>query len=96
MNGLSTKMGHTHINYFIEHCDYKVILIGDEDKIINKEEGNIDDYTKFKSIKEKLIGKTFEIKSNIDEAFETFVAKSEHLSYREFLSRNRNIIVQIH
>jgi hypothetical protein len=85
-----------YINYFVEHCDSKVILIGDEDKIINKEEGNIDSEFKFKSIKEKLIGKTFEIKSDTKEALSAFIQKSEHDTYKEFLNEYSEIIINIY
>lgn len=50
-----------YINHFVEHQDYKVILVANEDEL-KKEE-------KYKSIKEKLIGKIFEITPQIEDAW---------------------------
>ena len=56
-----------YINYFVEKDGYKVILVADENKLINK---NAQEY---KLIKEKLIGKTLEIEADIDEIFSSFI-----------------------
>ena len=68
---LETLLGY--INYFSEHCKCKVIIIGDENKISEKEgeKSNL----KFKDFKEKTIGRTFEIKVNIEETLDFSLAK---------------------
>jgi len=55
-----------YINYFVEHQDYKVIIIANEEELDknNKE---------YKGIKEKLIGKTFELTSNVEIACDSFI-----------------------
>lgn len=55
-----------YINFFVEHQSYKVILIANEEEL-NKED------TKYKIIKEKLIGKTFEFKTNSFLAYDSFL-----------------------
>lgn len=56
-----------YINHFVEHQGYKVIIISDEDKIIAKDN---DEYPR---IKEKLIGKTFEVRADVDSALTSFI-----------------------
>lgn len=59
-----------YINNFVEHQSYKVILIANE-KELNKTK-------KYKKIKEKLIGKTFEFKTNPDLAYHSFLTELEN------------------
>jgi len=59
-----------HINNFVEHQSYKVILIANE-KELNKTK-------KYKKIKEKLVGKTFEFKTNPDLAYDSFLTELEN------------------
>lgn len=56
-----------YINHFVEHQGHKVIVIANEDEIISK------DSDKYPKIKEKLIGKTFEIRADIDNALTSFI-----------------------
>ena len=73
-----------YINNFVEHQSYKVILIANEEELEKTEK-----YTK---IKEKLIGKTFEFKSDINQAYNSFV---EELSNEKILRTYKNIIVKL-
>lgn len=52
-----------YINNFVEHQKCKVIIIADEDRIINIEGDKTN--KEYKRFKEKLIGKSFEIKSDV-------------------------------
>jgi hypothetical protein len=54
-----------YINYFVEHQSYRVILIANEEELEKTE--------KYKEIKEKLIGKTFEIPTDLEQAYDSFV-----------------------
>ncbi|MFT2092111.1 P-loop NTPase fold protein [Paraglaciecola sp. 2405UD69-4] len=58
-----------YINYFVEKNGYKVIIIADEEKLIEKENADKQPYT---SIKEKLIGKTLHLESDVDSVFDLF------------------------
>lgn len=66
-----------YINYFVEKDGYKVIVIADEDKLIEKE--SLDNQqsantssgsSSYTSIKEKLIGKTLHLESDSDRVFD--------------------------
>lgn len=61
-----------YLNQFVEHNKCKIILIGDEVKIkefYNKKESKIH-YNEFK---EKLIGQTFSVKIDLDNALDLFI-----------------------
>jgi len=74
-----------YINHFVEHQDYKVILIANEDEL------NKDD--KYKAIKEKLIGKIFEITPQIDCALDSFIEDSKT---DKFYEAHRDLIKHTH
>ncbi|MFY9084444.1 P-loop NTPase fold protein [Aliarcobacter cryaerophilus] len=54
-----------YINFFVEHQSYKVIIIANEEELEKTE--------KYTQIKEKLIGKTFEFKTNSSLAYDSFL-----------------------
>ena len=81
-----------YINYFSEHCKCKIIIIGDEAKLQEKESENKG--LKFKDFKEKTIGRTFEIKTNINETVDFFIQELSS-NNRNLLSENKELIVQI-
>lgn len=56
-----------YINNFVEHQAFKVILIANEEEL--------DKTDKYKNIKEKLIGKTFEFKTNPSDAYDSFLSE---------------------
>ncbi|MBY0541015.1 MAG: KAP family NTPase [Campylobacterales bacterium] len=56
-----------YINFFVEHQSYKVILIANEEELEKTD--------KYTQIKEKLIGKTFEFKTNSIFAYDSFLSE---------------------
>lgn len=72
---LSSLLGY--INYFVEHQGYKVILVANEAELT---EGDNDTKTnlRYERIKEKLIGKTFEVQPQVDTALNNFLASIEN------------------
>jgi hypothetical protein len=68
-----------YINTFIEHQKLKVILIGDEQKILNKG----DNY--YSDAKEKIIGHTFNIIPRSDNALKAFITEIKEIKCYEFL-----------
>ncbi len=56
-----------YMNHFVEHQGYKVIIVSNEEEVLVK------DNDKYPKIKEKLIGKTFEVISDIDAALTSFI-----------------------
>lgn len=82
-----------YVNYLVEISKVKVILIANEkilhEKDKSSEDKNKDVYSKFK---EKVIGKTFQIKHNIDNVLDSFLDESEC----EPLRRHRDVIKNIY
>ena len=71
-----------YINYFVEHQEYKVILLANDEKFKSEE---------YHEIKEKLIGKTFEVVSNTELAYDCFIKEIDNnkifLDYKENILR---------
>lgn len=66
-----------YINQFVEHGGQKVLLIANEDEIITRDKKNEQTLAAYGRIKEKLIGKTFEVQPDTDAAIEAFLSKIE-------------------
>lgn len=84
-----------YINDFVEHTECKIILLADEEKI--KKKYNTDEHKNdisYKDFKEKLIGQTFEIESDIENAITFFISEIDPKNENLFL-RNKDIIEQI-
>lgn len=73
-----------YINFFVEHQDLKVLLIANEDELVKD--------SKYRIIKEKLIGKTFGVSLDFEGALESFVTMIDDSGAREFLSDNTELI----
>lgn len=56
-----------YINYFVEHCHCRVLIIGDESQLGKK------DKEVFEKFKEKTIGREFLLRTELDEAIDFFV-----------------------
>ncbi|WP_394124548.1 P-loop NTPase fold protein [Psychrobacter nivimaris] len=78
-----------YINYFVEHQGYKVVIIANEDELVNKEKTSDVSY---KRIKEKLIGKTFEIQPRLESAISNFIHEIESDSTQELFNNNIGLI----
>jgi hypothetical protein len=83
-----------YINDFVEHTDCKVILLADENKINEKFENKGQGNLLYKDFKEKIIGQTFEIESDIENAITFFISEID-LSSPSLLLKNQNLIEQI-
>ena len=55
-----------YINYFVEHAGCHVVVVGDDDKIPEKDE-------EYQAIKEKTIGRELQLEPEIDEALNSFI-----------------------
>ncbi|EJE4504318.1 hypothetical protein M3S16_004915 [Escherichia coli] len=82
-----------YVNYLVEISKVKVILIANE-KILHEKDKSSEDKTKgvYSKFKEKVIGKTFQIKHNIDNVLDSFINESEC----EPLKRHRDVIKNIY
>lgn len=72
------------INYFVEHCDCHVVVIGEEKYLDDK---TLHDLLEFK---EKIVGREFEILPDIEAAIKLFV--SEPMMAIDFLSKETGMI----
>lgn len=62
-----------YINHFVEHRGYKVILIANEEEILEQQKEN-GQQQGFARIKEKLVGKTFEVEADFNGALQYFIS----------------------
>ncbi len=78
-----------YINFFVEHQSYKVILITNEEEL---EKTN-----KYTQIKEKLVGKTFEFKTNPSDAYDSFLSelKNERRVKEDILEKEKSKILEL-
>jgi len=73
-----------YINFFVEHQSYKVIVIANEEELEKTE--------KYISIKEKLIGKTFEFKSDPISAYDNFLLELKNTNNNILIDRKKQIL----
>ncbi len=78
-----------YINYFVEHQGYKVIIIANEEELFDTKEKNDGSY---KRIKEKLIGKTFEVQPRLELAINNFINEIESASTKELFNNSLELI----
>lgn len=77
-----------YINQFVEHGGAKVIILANEQEI-----GADEDYARRR---EKLIGKTLQVRSVFDEAFKHFVSNIDHAGARGFIEAAASDIATIY
>lgn len=80
-----------YINSFVEHEDSKVIIVADEEKL----ETLLGD-SSYKSIKEKLIGKTLSISFDLESSLNDFINKLKNPYVKKFLFDNTNLIQELY
>ena len=72
------------INYFVEHCNCHVVVIGDENHLEELPKATLGEF------KEKTIGKEFEIQPDIEEAIEYFL---DEVPVSDYLKEMRDFII---
>ena len=105
---ISNLLGY--INQFVEHSGFKAILIANEEEILrkeikerenrkekeNKKEKEIENGSgEYLRIKEKIIGKTFEIKPEIVDAFNSFAELLQCDSAKRAINDKQEDIIQL-
>jgi KAP family P-loop domain len=83
-----------YINGFVEHQGLKVIIIANEDELFKMDKN--DSPSGYKTIKEKLIGKTFEVSPDLHGSLENFIEKVQEPELKEFLSINAQVIEDVY
>ncbi len=76
-----------YINQFVEHDGCKVIIIANEKEIVDGE---------YARRREKLIGKTLEVRSSLDDALPHFLARVDHPETKTLLGRSAAAIAAIY
>lgn len=85
-----------YINYYVEHQGYKVVILANEDEIIEKQKDNPSSSLSYKRIKEKLIGKTFEVTPDLDNALVSFIENVESHFVQSLYQSNIDIISELY
>ncbi|NOQ27969.1 MAG: hypothetical protein GQ564_21610 [Bacteroidales bacterium] len=85
-----------YINQFVEINGLKVIILGNENEIIRRENVELDEESvKYLQIKEKVIGKSFDVLSNIKSAVENFINQLSDEQQKLLLKEKENLIVNL-
>ncbi|MCZ2720180.1 P-loop NTPase fold protein [Marinomonas sp. 15G1-11] len=85
-----------YINHYVEHQGYKVIIVANEEEILAHQEQRDDFKLAYRRIKEKLVGKTFEIKPDLSGALVNFISEVKSTSAQELYNKNINLISEIY
>ncbi|HHF2898414.1 TPA: P-loop NTPase fold protein [Vibrio alginolyticus] len=85
-----------YINHYVEHQGYKVIIIANEEEILAHQEQRDDFKLAYRRIKEKLVGKTFEINPDLSGALVNFISEVKSTSAQELYNKNINLISEIY
>lgn len=85
-----------YINHYVEHQGYKVIIIANEEEILAHQEQSDNFKLAYRKIKEKLIGKTFEISPDLNEALTNFISEVKSDNARELYNKNINSISELY
>jgi hypothetical protein len=85
-----------YINNFVEHSSCKVVLLSDEKKIKDKYEKSKSELdVSYKDFKEKLVGQTFEVKSDIESAINFFIEDTKNLNKNSELTSHNQMIIDL-
>lgn len=85
-----------YINQFVEHSGFKVILIANENEIVEREKVDESNFNAYRRVKEKLVGKTFEIVPEIVPALGHFVAQLQCEKAKSAIDENKLLVTQLY
>lgn len=83
-----------YINSFVEDQKSKVIILANE-KELEAREQEIKNNNYYKKIKEKLIGKTFQVEHDVNSAFESFISELENNDIKKFLNERKEKVIDV-
>ena len=84
-----------YINHFVELNGYKAILIANETEIIGRTKSGDEEQQPYRQIKEKLIGKTFEVTPDLKSAVSAFLENGTSEMVREVFQKNEKLIQKL-
>jgi hypothetical protein len=70
---LSTAQIFGYINFLLEHHGFKIVIIANEDALSEREDNAHIEELGYRKIKDKIIGRTFKVKPDFEEAFEVAI-----------------------
>jgi hypothetical protein len=85
-----------YINHYVEHQGYKVIIVANEEEILAHQEKQDDFKLAYRRIKEKLVGKTFEINPDLSGALLNFISEVKDDGAQALFNKNINLISEIY
>lgn len=77
-----------YINQFVEHEGRRVIIIANENKLLETN-------AQFRDIKEKVVGRTFEIKPEPEAALTTFIAETRTYGVETILVHRKKLVLDV-
>ena len=92
--GMPIEASLGYINSFVENNNCKVIIIGNEEEIASYADNQ--KKASYKSIKEKVIGKTLRMMPETENALNYFLEQLQKGEGRKFLKSRRDLIIQMY
>ena len=89
-SGMSIRDSLAYINMFVEHGSRKVIILANEEEIEKSENA-----TTYATTKEKVIGQTFQVVTNIDSAYDIFTGEIHDENLRNIFLNKREFLIKL-
>jgi hypothetical protein len=83
-----------YINQYVENYGLKVILLANEQELNKKTEEEKTDMNGYLRIKEKLIGKSFDIHADLDAALGVFIGQTRSEAMQKLLVKHKVLLMQ--
>jgi hypothetical protein len=86
-----------YINQFVETHGLKVVIIANEEEIIKANAKDIEgnEPKSYLLIKEKLIGKSFDVTTDFESAIDDFITESNNSEVSKLISTNRGLVKEL-
>lgn len=86
-----------YINQYIEHGDFKVIMLSNEAEILKHENSEgANENQAYTRIKEKVIGRSFEVLPELDDALQHFSKELPSTETKNFIKSNLDVVSRIY
>jgi len=93
--GMPPKELLGYINFFVEHSGNKVVIIGNEKELENRLEKD-SDKSEFAAMRDKLVGRSFEIEADSKGAINFFVTELKSEPAATFLKSRIDLLCDVH
>ncbi len=82
-------------NFLLEHHGFKIIIVGNESALQEREDNRHIQELVYQRVKDKVVSKTFEVKSDFVEAFNNVMDYLEDAQTKDFLQSKRHLIKEL-